>query len=203
MKKIVFLTGAGISAESGIPTFRGAVDGLWENYNVEEVATASAIRNNPELVYKFIINSLYGKFGSKQQGYTKIPTLNDEKELTYKNSEIEDMKQYYLPIAIAVTSYAHKMLDDAINFDKDNFVYCDTDSVHTLSSVQPNMIDNKELGKFKLEGVEEKSKYVRQKCYVYKENDKYNITCSGMTEELKEYLNYKAPEKENKIASCT
>lgn len=37
MKKIVFLTGAGISAESGIPTFRGAIDGLWENHNVERV----------------------------------------------------------------------------------------------------------------------------------------------------------------------
>ena len=34
MKKLVFLTGAGISAESGIPTFRGAADGLWENYKV-------------------------------------------------------------------------------------------------------------------------------------------------------------------------
>lgn len=37
MKKIVFLTGAGISAESGIPTFRDEVTGLWENHRVEEV----------------------------------------------------------------------------------------------------------------------------------------------------------------------
>lgn len=162
---------------------------LFKDYILKYYDLKSKSTGGMRLVYKLLINSLYGKFGSKQQGYTKIPILNDEKELTYKNSEIEDMKQYYLPIAIAITSYAHKMLDDAINFDKDNFVYCDTDSVHTLSSVQPNMIDNKELGKFKLEGVEEKSKYVRQKCYVYKENDKYNITCSGMTEELKEYLN--------------
>lgn len=53
-KKIVFLTGAGISAESGIPTFRGTIDGLWENHKVEEVATAKALRDNPELVYKFM-----------------------------------------------------------------------------------------------------------------------------------------------------
>lgn len=53
-KKIVFLTGAGVSAESGIPTFRGTVDGLWENHKVEEVATAKALRDNPELVYKFM-----------------------------------------------------------------------------------------------------------------------------------------------------
>ena len=38
MKRIVILTGAGISAESGIQTFRDA-DGLWENHNIEDVAT--------------------------------------------------------------------------------------------------------------------------------------------------------------------
>lgn len=61
MKKIVFLTGAGISKESGIPTFRDAGDGLWENCNVEEVATHSAIVRNPDLVYKFI-NELRNKY---------------------------------------------------------------------------------------------------------------------------------------------
>lgn len=61
MKKIVFLTGAGISKESGIPTFRDAGDGLWENYDVQEVATHSAIVRNPDLVYKFI-NELRNKY---------------------------------------------------------------------------------------------------------------------------------------------
>lgn len=162
---------------------------LFKDYILKYYDLKSKSTGGMRLVYKLLINSLYGKFGSKQEGYTKVPLLNDKKELIYKNSDVEEMKQYYLPIAIAITSYAHKMLDDSINYDKDNFVYCDTDSIHTLTSVEPSKIDNKELGKFKLEGVEEKSKYVRQKCYVYKENDKYNITCSGMTEELKEYLN--------------
>jgi NAD-dependent deacetylase len=52
MKKIVILTGAGISAESGIKTFRDS-DGLWENYPIEEVATPEGWRRNPELVLKF------------------------------------------------------------------------------------------------------------------------------------------------------
>lgn len=52
MKKIVILTGAGISAESGISTFRDS-DGLWENYNVEEVCTHDAWLRNPALVLKF------------------------------------------------------------------------------------------------------------------------------------------------------
>ena len=52
MKKIVVFTGAGISAESGLSTFRDS-DGLWENYSIEEVATPEAWSNNPELVLNF------------------------------------------------------------------------------------------------------------------------------------------------------
>lgn len=52
MKKIVVLTGAGISAESGINTFRDA-DGLWEGHNVMEVATPEGYATNPELVLNF------------------------------------------------------------------------------------------------------------------------------------------------------
>lgn len=49
---IVVLTGAGISAESGINTFRAA-DGLWEEHRVEDVATPTAFARNPELVQRF------------------------------------------------------------------------------------------------------------------------------------------------------
>ncbi len=52
MKRIVILTGAGISAESGVPTFRDA-GGLWEGHSVEEVATPAAFAKNPTLVHKF------------------------------------------------------------------------------------------------------------------------------------------------------
>jgi NAD-dependent deacetylase len=51
-KKIVVLTGAGISAESGIPTFR-ASDGLWENHSIEDVATPEGWRKDMELVLRF------------------------------------------------------------------------------------------------------------------------------------------------------
>ena len=51
-KKLVVLTGAGISAESGIKTFRDA-DGLWEGHNVNDVATPEGWRKNPKLVLDF------------------------------------------------------------------------------------------------------------------------------------------------------
>ena len=49
---MVVLTGAGISAESGLKTFRDS-DGLWEGYDINEVATATAWRRNPALVQEF------------------------------------------------------------------------------------------------------------------------------------------------------
>ncbi len=52
MKEIVVLTGAGISAESGIKTFRDS-NGLWENHNIEDVATFEAWQRNPNLVLDF------------------------------------------------------------------------------------------------------------------------------------------------------
>ena len=51
-KKLVVLTGAGMSAESGISTFRDS-DGLWEKYRVEDVATPKGFAADPELVLNF------------------------------------------------------------------------------------------------------------------------------------------------------
>lgn len=135
--------------------------------------------------YKLMLNSLYGKFGSNHKGIHKIPKLENE-IVTYENSEEQEMKKYYLPMAIAITSWAHVIIDNGIEMTGvHNFVYCDTDSIHTLGNLPNEVIDNKELGKYKLEAVEEVGKYVRQKCYVYQEDGIINITCAGMTDELK------------------
>jgi NAD-dependent deacetylase len=52
MMDLVVLTGAGVSAESGIPTFRGE-EGLWKNFKPEELATPEAFRRNPKLVWEW------------------------------------------------------------------------------------------------------------------------------------------------------
>ena len=51
--KLLFFTGAGISAESGLQTFRDSKDGLWNNFKIEEVCTPSAWEKNPSLVLDF------------------------------------------------------------------------------------------------------------------------------------------------------
>jgi NAD-dependent deacetylase len=50
-RRLVILTGAGVSKESGIPTFRDALDGLWATYDPQQLATPDAFRRNPRLVW--------------------------------------------------------------------------------------------------------------------------------------------------------
>ncbi|TVR23569.1 MAG: NAD-dependent deacylase [Anaerolineaceae bacterium] len=50
-KKIAVLTGAGVSKESGVPTFRDALEGLWARYDPQELATPQAFQRNPKLVW--------------------------------------------------------------------------------------------------------------------------------------------------------
>jgi NAD-dependent deacetylase len=52
-KFLFVLTGAGVSKESGIPTFRDALEGFWSNYNPEELATPQGFKNNPSLVWQW------------------------------------------------------------------------------------------------------------------------------------------------------
>lgn len=140
-------------------------------------------------MYKLILNSLYGKFGSRPVGRNKIPALDESGAITFSLSDEHDMGLYYLPVAIAIVSWAHKLIDDAITeTGYQNFVYCDTDSVHTLGELPNEWVDSKELGKFKLEGIEEKAKYIRQKTYIYYQNGKWEMTCAGMPLSIKEYL---------------
>lgn len=51
-RRVVFFTGAGVSAESGIPTFRGA-GGLWRNFRAEDLATPEAFARDPKTVWEF------------------------------------------------------------------------------------------------------------------------------------------------------
>ena len=67
-QRVAVLTGAGISAESGIPTFRDALSGLWASYNPEELATPEAFARNPKLVWDW-----YAERREKVSGCTPNP----------------------------------------------------------------------------------------------------------------------------------
>ncbi len=97
IEKIVILTGAGISAESGIKTFRDA-DGLWENHAIEEVASPEGFKRKPKLVYEFYnarrsqLNSPEVKPNKGHQALTRL--INEfHGEVTLITQNIDDLHE--------------------------------------------------------------------------------------------------------------
>lgn len=93
-KKIVVFTGAGVSAESGISTFRGITNGLWYDYNVEEVATASGWRNDREKVLAFH-NMLRSKLPDVKPNpaHLAIAELENEFDVTVVTQNVDDLHE--------------------------------------------------------------------------------------------------------------
>lgn len=93
MQKITILSGAGISAESGIATFRGA-DGLWENHRVEDVASPEGFRRDPELVLRFY-NARRAQLHTVEpnDGHRAIAALEADYDVTVVTQNIDDLHE--------------------------------------------------------------------------------------------------------------
>jgi NAD-dependent deacetylase len=93
MKKIVFLTGAGMSVESGFKTFRGN-DGLWENYPVEKVASHEGWEADPKLVTDFY-NMLRRKLWNAQpnEGHKMIKNLERDYDVTVITQNVDNLHE--------------------------------------------------------------------------------------------------------------
>jgi NAD-dependent deacetylase len=92
-KKLVVLTGAGISAESGLKTFRDS-DGLWEGYDINEVATATAWRRNPSLVQSFYnMRRRNVKEAQPNAAHFALASLQDEFDVHIITQNIDDLHE--------------------------------------------------------------------------------------------------------------
>ncbi|MDB4923743.1 NAD-dependent deacylase [Mucilaginibacter sp.] len=93
MKKIVVLTGAGISAESGLKTFRDS-DGLWEGYNIEDVATPGAWHRNPEMVQQFYNERRKSVIEAQPNAaHYALAKLEEKYEVTIITQNIDDLHE--------------------------------------------------------------------------------------------------------------
>lgn len=92
-QKVVVLTGAGISAESGISTFRDS-DGLWEQYRVEDVATYDAYVRNPKLVLDFYNERRRQLFTVKpNEGHRQLVRLEDKFDVQIITQNIDNLHE--------------------------------------------------------------------------------------------------------------
>lgn len=93
MKKVVILTGAGISAESGIKTFRDS-DGLWEEYRVEDVATYDAYVRDPKLVLDFYNARRREVFKAKpNEGHRQLVRLEEKYDVQIITQNIDNLHE--------------------------------------------------------------------------------------------------------------
>ena len=93
MKKVVFLTGAGMSVESGLSTFRGS-GGMWNEYKIEDVASIEGYERNPALVLEF-----YNKRRQElltvapNEGHRLIAELEKHNEVVVVTQNVDDLHE--------------------------------------------------------------------------------------------------------------
>ena len=93
MKKIVVLTGAGISAESGLKTFRDS-SGLWENHKIEDVATPQAWKANPEIVLEFYNQRrLQASKAQPNEAHVSLVVLEKYFNVTIVTQNVDDLHE--------------------------------------------------------------------------------------------------------------
>lgn len=93
MKHIVVLTGAGMSAESGISTFRDS-GGLWEQYSVEEVATPEGFMRNPQLVLDFYNARRKASFDAlPNNGHIGLAEMEKEYKVSIITQNVDDLHE--------------------------------------------------------------------------------------------------------------
>lgn len=92
-KKLVVLSGAGISAESGLKTFRDS-DGLWEGYNIQDVATPRAWRRDPQLVLDFYnFRRKNVRDALPNAAHTGLAALESDFDITIITQNIDDLHE--------------------------------------------------------------------------------------------------------------
>lgn len=175
-----------------------SLKGIFKDYidkyiKIKEEATISGNKGLRTLA-KLLLNSLYGKFALSLITKTKRCFLDEEGIIKYENNEEEIREGIYIPIGAFITSYAREktirtsqaIKDYSIkNYGVDKYIYSDTDSIHTLLSIEECkkfcQIDDVKLGFWKHEATFKSGKYIRQKTYVNKTfDDELEITCAGM-----------------------
>ena len=152
---------------------------------------------------KLMLNSLYGKFAMGKEMQSKIPYLDEDELIKFILSDIEMVDGLYLPIGIFITAYARNVTirtSQAIKtysvekYGKDMYCYSDTDSIHTLLSIDELKkfceIDDVKLGAWKHESHFTKARFIRQKCYLEMIDDEVHITCAGMPKSCYKYVEW-------------
>lgn len=130
-------------------------------------------------IAKQIQNSTYGKFATNPLKTQKVPYLENN-VLKFKTLKPEFKPQYYLPVGLFITAYARRHIIKYAQENYEDFIYCDTDSLHLKRKVSTIPCDEEKLGYFKIEKEFDRARYIRAKRYIGEKDGNLLITCAGL-----------------------
>lgn len=146
---------------------------------------------------KMKLNNLIGQFGKRRNG--ELETYTIEKQI----KKATTIKKVYNAITAFVTSYARLiLLEKAHLVDKENILYMDTDSIHSLVEIDGLDIGD-ELGQWALEAVATEGIFIKQKCYSEKVDGEWDFKCCGLSDISSEKLTIDKFYKGNRIKQTT
>lgn len=168
-------------------TNKGAIDFVDTFYKIK-CTSKGAIKNGAKLE----LNSSYGKLAQRIERVKGSYELSENGYVHFVKTDVEIDTKSMLSVLVgsritalarvSLMEYIRKICHENV---KDNFIYCDTDSVHALTEF--NETDDKELGKMKNEGVFKYAIYLAPKSYLMQDfNGKYEVHCKGVNTKVVE-----------------
>ena len=164
-------------------------------YIKEHEPRGSALRDYA----KRMMNALYGALATNPERKSSIPKLDEAGKLTYDIVQsTSDGIPAYLPAGIFITAWSRHFLIKTIMKFRDNFIYCDTDSLYLRGRkpLKDFAIHDSLFGFFKLEHYITMFKVVGAKRYIYygrepkHKHDSFNVTCCGADTNIKKQINF-------------
>ena len=168
----------------------GLFDSYIEKYKMIKLESTGARRT----LAKLFLNNLYGKMATNKNSSFKFCVLREDHSIGFLPVEEYKKKLVYIPVGTAITSYARCFTIRAAqqNYygpDKPGFIYADTDSIHCdlrPEEIQGVKMDPVRFQCWDLEREWSEGWFVRQKTYIERTGDDYNIKCAGMAEKCKQ-----------------
>ena len=184
------------------------IDGYWFYAESGEVLFSKYVHQFKEMkenstgvkrvISKMFLNYLIGKFGTNPSKTNLVPVLNSKKEVVFDRDTYEDNGFNYIPIPCFVNAYGRAILLNAIYKNYDNFIYCDTDSLHMIGDIKDAKgikFDNSEFGCWKIERYWKEAIFFKRKCYIEygieksdQKDFEYYIKIAGMGSRAKQLL---------------
>lgn len=168
--------------------------GVFNKHIDKNMAIKEKAVGGERYIAKSRMNQVYGKTATSPRRMNKIPHLEDG-VLKFTFSEEEITEPQYTALGVFITAWArHDIITDAQN-NYDNFIYCDTDSLHMLANTdgtEPALpIHSTRIGFYKKEHNVIKSTFLRSKTYIEQyENGDIEVKCAGASPEVKKGMSF-------------